>query len=421
MPKKHIVFITTNNLPTNPRLLKEVDVALHEYRVTVILFMLGNWSEPLNKREMDKRPGVNFIQLDATRATSLSWFTWGVMEKLARLIYPLFKRSLFINALTHTRRSLQLLQALQKVNSCDLIIGHNLGTLYPIHQYSKNKCIPFVYDIEDYDPGIHVPEGGKHYQSCTEYLLKKCAPLAQALTSASPLIGEYTLKLMGGHPNHQVILNSFPLNEFVHPSYQKINSSTNQLRLVWFSQNISFGRGLEQFFEALLWLPNDTNQQIDITLIGNLDSKFDKEVIQPLLAKLSNLTSQISLLVSPPLPQSDLHAELARHDIGLALEFDETDLNRQLCLTNKIIVYAQAGLYILATDTLGQTDFLKQYPNVGQTCGQNAHGIMNGLLSLLSNINSIKNDASNRFERGKELSWEDESQKIINTIWKKTI
>ena len=419
MSGKHIVFLTTNNLPTNPRLLKEVDLALNEKIVTVIIFKLGNWSDQLNKNEMAKRPKVNFIQLDATRSKSLSWLFWGVIEKLIRYIYPLFKNSLWVNAITHSRRSVQLLVALKKIHDCHLIIGHNLGTLYPIYKFSLRNNIPFIYDIEDYDPGINVPDAGKHYKVSTEFLLKKCLPDASALTSASPLIGEYTLKLIGGHPNHQVILNSFPQNEFVNPSIQQINSSTNQLKLVWFSQNISFGRGLEQLFEAILLLENKKNTPVQITLIGNLEHSFDQQIIAPFKNKVLSLSKDniIHLKIITPLSQPELHAELANHDVGLALEFNTSDLNRQLCLTNKIIAYAQAGLYILATNTTAQEQFIKSNPTLGKIAGQSINELKNNIVLIRDHQDEMIKQKEKRFESSKTMSWEEETIKL-KALWK---
>ncbi|WP_430934763.1 hypothetical protein [Saccharicrinis sp. 156] len=282
------------------------------------------------------------------------------------------------------------------------------------------RDIPFIYDIEDYDPGIYVPEAGKHYKSCTEFLLKKCAPSASALTSASPLIGEYSLKLIGDHPNHQVILNSFPSTEFsLANSHKPIAGSTGVLRLVWFSQTISFGRGLEQLFEALNQLNELTTQQLIITLIGNMDPEFEKQIVQTFQSQISNLTSQISLLIKPPLSQPELHAELAHHDIGLALEPGK-DLNNGLAISNKIIAYAQAGLCILATDTPAQKQFMQEHPDLGTVCGQDKEGIVKGIAAMLEATNKINTDKLDRFKKGKELAWEKESSKLVE-IWKRVL
>lgn len=454
---KHIIFLTTANLPTNPRLVKELDLARQYYKVTVILFKLGNWSDSSDQQMRNARKDVNFILLDATRQNVLYWFKWALLENISRFIRPLLPNNLFITALAHSRRSVQLKKALKRLSKPDLIISHNLGALYPAWHTSKKWNIPFIYDIEDYDPGIYVPQTGKRYKDYSEKLIKKCLPDAKALTSASSLIGEYTLKLIGGHPNHRVVLNSFPQDEFgykgeerrqkrevkpktLKPKPHNLNPNTSklktqnskhetqnpELRLIWFSQHISSGRGLEQFFKALAILntqhkTQNSKLETHITLIGHLNPQFDQQIIQPFLkTQNSKLETRNSITLIPPLPQPQLHAELSNHDIGLSLEFNDTDLNRQLCLTNKIIAYAQAGLYIIATDTPAQKQFIVEDPQRGTTCGQTPEEMAKAVKEIIKQKEQIKSHQIERFEKGKKLAWEKESHKI-EEIWKKII
>lgn len=408
---KHILFITTSNLPTNPRLLKEIDLISKDNSVTVLLFKLGNWSDSTNQNMMDERLHIQFIELDVTRKKRLHWFLWAIIEKLARVILPLFKKSLVINALSHGRRSIMLWTKLTELKAKpNYIVAHNLGALYPAFALSKKYEVPFIYDIEDYDPGIVVRNGGRHYVSICEQLIKSCLPSSIALTSASPLIGEYTLKLIGGHPNHQVILNSFPSDEF-QPPYEK---DSDILKLVWFSQKISFGRGIEQLIEAfkLLIKHQEKDLPISLTLIGDIDSRFHKQILQPALKSVS----AIKIEIIPPMNQSELHRNLANYDVGLALEFNNTDLNRQLCLTNKILAYTQAGLYILATGTPAQQQFIEEGPERGLVCGQIPEAMAEALQKIVTDRDKIKNKALERFEKGKELAWEKESSKLTK-MW----
>lgn len=408
---KHILFITTSNLPTNPRLLKEIDLISKDNSVTVLLFKLGNWSDSTNQNMMDERLHIQFIELDVTRKKRLHWFLWAIIEKLARVILPLFKKSLVINALSHGRRSIMLWTKLTELKTKpNYIVAHNLGALYPAFALSKKYEVPFIYDIEDYDPGIVVRNGGRHYVSICEQLMKSCLPSSIALTSASPLIGEYTLKLIGGHPNHQVILNSFPSDEFQPPS----EKDSDILKLVWFSQKISFGRGIEQLIEAFKLLIKhqygnyEKDLPISLTLIGDIDSRFHKQILQPALKSVS----AIKIEILPPMNQSELHRNLANYDVGLALEFNNTDLNRQLCLTNKILAYTQAGLYILATGTPAQKAFMQENGDRGIICGQTEEEICKSIVSLIEDISFIKKNATTRYNHANNLSWEKEALKL---------
>lgn len=489
----HLLFLTTNNLATNPRLVKELKTAIElGATLTVVQFRLGNWSD--NKSEQlkeavrgeklvvsdelrgtnTKKREVEFIEIDATSGRKISWLKWGILEKLAQKVYPLFKNNLFINALASSRRSLQLINALRKTEKPDLIAAHNLGALYPAYQLSKKWRIPFIFDVEDYHPGEHIRHNAQNEKARREFLMKTLLPKASAITSASPLIGEYTMKLIGDHPNHTVILNSFPQSEFTPPHsslnthHSPLNTQNSSLNLVWFSQKISFGRGLEQLFEALKLLHsaihypsqseeaensiqkidnnNDINHQpstlnpelptptpklqtpnyqpithnpqlstpnLNLTLIGDLDPEFEKAILDKYAA---TFTTHFSLLIHPPLSQSALHAELANHDVGLALEFSNTDLNRQLCLTNKILAYAQSGLYILATNTPAQNAFMNEDSTRGLVCGQTPREMAEAILKMMEQHEAIKSGAMQRFEKGKKLAWEKERGKL-QAIW----
>lgn len=406
-----IVFLTTTNLPTNPRLVKEIDLLSKQNHIIVICFKLGNWSDPLNQKMISERLHIRFVELDSTRSNFCQWLTWALIEKGSRFVWTYLKSNLLITALAHSRRSLMLRKEAKKnITHPKRIIAHNLGALYPAYCLAKKWEIPFHYDIEDYDPGIVVRNGGRHYVSICEQLMKSCLPSSIALTSASPLIGEYTLKLIGGHPNHQVILNSFPSDEFQPPS----EKDSDMLKLVWFSQKISFGRGIEQLIEAFKLLIKhqygnyEKDLPISLTLIGDIDSRFHKQILQPALKTLS----AIKIEILPPMNQSELHRNLANYDVGLALEFSNTDLNRQLCLTNKIIAYAQAGLYIMATDTPAQKEFMAKNQERGMICGQTEEEICKSIVSLIEDISFIKKNATTRYNHANNLSWEKEALKL---------
>jgi len=410
--RKNILFLTVSNLPTNPRLLKEIDLISKTHIITVVLWKLRNWSDKINKQLIQDRPHINFITLDASRNKLLQWFIWALIEKISRIIYPLSKSSLLINSLAHTRRSIQILNTIKNIKEIDGIIAHNLGALFPAYYISKKRQIPFIYDIEDYDAGIKVPQGGKYYKKYTEFLLKRCAQSANALTSASTLIGKYTLDLIGGHTNHHVILNSFPTSEFFEP---KTNSEKSTIRFVWFSQTISFGRGLEQLFESFC-LPNfNPNIKVHLTIIGNLDEDFNRKIIKPFQSRLTKI---ITLNISPPLPQNKLHKELSKYDIGLALEIGK-DLNNKLAVSNKIIAYTQAGLYVLATNTMAQRHFIKDHPNIGIVSSSSPHDLSLIIKKIISNNTKIKANQLNRYKAAHKLSWENEATKLIN-IWNST-
>ena len=154
--------------------------------------------------------------------------------------------------------------------------------------------------------------------------------------------------------------NSFFQSEFAKP---KKSERKEPLRLIWFSQNITDGRGLDLILDNF----DRFKDQISLTLVGNMNPSYFEERIA---GKAVEIIS--------PLPQIELHRMLADYDIGLLLEKSNVDLNKDICLANKLFAYIQSGLYVLATDTLGHKEFFDQYPQLGSLTAQNSENL--GLL-----------------------------------------
>ncbi|QDO93694.1 glycosyltransferase family 4 protein [Formosa sediminum] len=424
---KHLLFLTTNNLATNPRLVKEVQLALQlKHRVTIIMFKLNNWSDAKSIQLKNQLYGINnndedyltIEEIEAIPLNKLKWIYWGVLEKLAKKVSGLITTNFKLNALANNRRSLQIYNAAKKNKDIPaLICAHNMGALYPAQKLSKLWNVPFIFDVEDYHPGEIVSTGGDVAKNRTEFLMKSFLPKAKSITFASPLIGEYTLNLIGGHTSHTIVLNGFNDNEFKLLPQTEIDSNKKEtaLKLVWFSQKISFGRGLEQLFKALEVISKSSADiEIHLTLIGELDANFKTEELSKICKKLED--TNLSITIKEPLGQQELHAQLNQFDIGLALEFNSRDLNRQICLTNKIITYAQAGLFILATNTQAQEQFISAYPELGVLSGQSEIEISKTIIQLYQNKDQIKANKTVRFQKGKTLSWDAEQIKI-QELW----
>ena len=219
---------------------------------------------------------------------------------------------------------------------------------------------------------------------------------ANAITYASEGIANICQHSYDLKPTTQqhIILNSFKQADFLPP---KQDTSSEDIHCVWFSQNISSNRGLEQVFEAAKTHPN-----ISFHLIGNPNKDY-----------LNTFEMTRNLILHPIMPQKKLHGFLSRMDIGLALEPGK-DANNNIALSNKMIAYAQAGLYILATSTEGQRKFLENLPY-----GAGAL-IETDLKTSLANLDRKVlrlDDKYNRWEQAKSLSWEVEQKKLHHLLF----
>ncbi|UAY50679.1 glycosyltransferase family protein [Ferruginibacter albus] len=397
--QKHVLFVTSTNLASNPRCLKEIKLLYNtEVKITVVAFHLHNWTsikeEELNK-ELNK---INFHYIDATKADLMPWLWASLMEKLGGYLSKLFSKNDFIQSLAVGKRSWLLQRWFKKWDQKpDLIIAHNPAALYPSAIFAKKKAIPFAVDIEDYYPG----EGNAATSTRSiAVLMQHLIPKTSYTSYAAPLIKKYTNDLLQTVSNSDIVINNtFSINDFF---LSERRNSDDKIKFVWFSQFIDYGRGLEKVLPTLDDFAND----IELTLIGSKREEFfNKEV---------NSRMYINHIAS--LSQADLNKELCRHDIGLAIEDSAADLNRNICLTNKIWAYLQAGLFIIASDTEAQQLFMEEHNMHGVVVRLNKNDLSSNIKNIIADKQSIQSNKQDRFKEAKNYSWENEST-LLKTNW----
>lgn len=396
-----ILFVTTHNLATNPRLVKEVELALENgYKVTAICFEFDNWSRSLNE-EIKRRlvPKIKYSGIPGNRRPFVPWLLSTLLFWLSKILLILLPGNASLLSWRSNKRSWLLWRELKKVNEeVNLVSAHNPGSFYPAQLFAKKHKIPFGIDLEDYHPGESKDE---KTNALYKRLNRAVLPNANYVTAASPLILEYSeadLQLTSN--NKQVVFNYFSSTEFVSPA---INTS-QKLRLVWFSQHISFDRGLEQLIPAI-----KNNDQVELHLFGNCDERF----------KVQWLSDMANISLHPSLPQAELHQQMTQYDIGLALEPGK-DVNNELALSNKILAYFQAGLYILASKTKAQEKFMNEHTEHGILTSLSAEALKPTIENLIDQKQSLRALSTKRYKNGKKYCWEIESEKLTR-MWEETL
>lgn len=383
-------------MATNPRLVKEIDLALSlSFKVEVICFIFRNWSYGINKEILERlqKQGVKFHLIEAGKEDFFDWIISVAAEKINYFLSYFF-RSERVLANAVSRRNYLLLKEAKEIKQADLVIGHNPGALYATKETANRLNCKAGFDVEDYHPG----EGNIRYsQKIMKSLMKKILPLMDYVSFASDLIKQEVFNEIHQFENDRfTILNYFPKLEFLQPL--KLNS--NKLKLVWFSQNISAGRGLEYILPSVEKMP----ENIELYLFGNISEEYRKKI------------SGKNIFIHSPLPQKDLHTKLKDFDIGLALE-EASDYNRDICLTNKIIAYYQAGLFILASNTKAQQKFIAEKAS-GKIFDLKNPQMDLVLLELFKNLHILRHQKNERFESASSNNWESESLKLSN-VWLK--
>jgi hypothetical protein len=393
---KSILFLTTLNLATNPRLVKEIDLALsNNYNVTVICFEFNNWSKNNNDAIVERLKDVNFIIIPAGRNPFLPWLYHMLKEKIYRILARFIPLGGFQISQAVSRRSGFLINAIKKINHADLVIGHNPGALYPTMIAAKKYNCPAGFDMEDYHPGEN---SNLKFQNLFIDLMAKILPTFNYISySSKSIYRECISKIPCLQDRKSIIIhNSFSSNEFAFFDSKK----NDKLELVWFSQNIDKNRGLENIIPIV----DKYKKFICLTLYGNLNDEFKYLV--------SNYDGFIwGGLIS----QLDLHHRLSTFDIGLALEPGK-DLNNELALSNKLIAYLQAGLYVVATETIEQKKIVETYPDIGILIKKDFSNADFIISNLIQKKEIIRSERLKRYNSNRIFDWENTSSDLLS-IW----
>ena len=393
---RKLLFLTSHNFATNPRLVKEIKLSIKQnFHIQVICFEFRNWSYEINrqiKKELQDA-GVLIHSIEAGRTHFMEWILSVIREKSSRWFCSIFSNHISITADAVSRRTGLLISHLKYIEKVDLVIGHNTAALLPTIVAGKKFNCRKGFDIEDYHPG----EGSNSYVSnLTKKLMIYTLPEMDYVSFASPLIMQEVKKDVNtGYANWFPLLNYTFLSEFDIPE----NIKEGVVKLVWFSQNINKGRGIE------LILPYIKKHQhtIELHLIGHINPEYFNNYLK----------GYTNIAIHQPLPQKDLHTFLANFDIGLALE-PAKDLNNELAVSNKILAYLQAGLFVIATDTPAQKLILQEYPEHGNYFNA-LPGDMEKVFSyVIDNIVLIRNRKTKRYHDFKKNNWEYASEILLN-------
>jgi glycosyltransferase involved in cell wall biosynthesis len=186
------------------------------------------------------------------------------------------------------------------------------------------------------------------------------------------------------------------------------------LKLFWFSQTVGGDRGLEIIIAAMSLI----SKPAELHLLGSC-LPADKQHI--LKSAKDNGIHENQIYFHRPIAAGDIIKLAARFDIGMATE-TASSLNRDICLTNKIFTYVQAGLAVIASDTQAQELFLEQYPDSGNLYHKNeVQSMANCINQYAENPESLYRIRELNYGLGQTtLNWETES-KIFRNIVEQTL
>jgi glycosyltransferase involved in cell wall biosynthesis len=345
--KKTILLITTTHLAKNPRLVKEIDALNNDYKLVVIFFQLLEEYVEFDQSIINQYPHVEFIKINWLKKYYPFRFFYTFLQKLLILIWKLSHKHIYVEQLFFP--GYLLLKRRAKQVKFDFIHGHNPGSLGVVYHLAKWRKKKSGFDAEDFHSGEYAKDDPR--EEIINSIESKYLPKIHLLLGASPLIcAAYKEKFSS--LNISTINNSFPKNQF---RTEVALGQKNELKLVWFSQNVGLDRGLDDILKSI-------NQIQDFKISFSIIGACNAAVKETLKAYVENKRHQLTFcgLMS----NEELNHSLSKFDVGIASEPGK-DINNCIALSNKIFAYTQAGLAVLASNTPAQKYFMKTYTGVG--------------------------------------------------------
>ncbi|HWA85411.1 MAG TPA: glycosyltransferase [Opitutus sp.] len=392
-----ILIFTASHLCRNPRVVKEATtLGAAGYEVTVLTASVSPRFAQLDQQLLGGLP-FRCAALDQA-SPSITRFTQRAATWMARRLGRLGVESAQAlgpaQALLHRARKFR----------ADLTIVHTEIPLWAA-QFLIRDGRRVAVDFEDWhsEDLLAADRSGRPLQllrHAEEFALRRCAyASATSQSMADALSAAYHC------PPPLVLRNSFPLSP---RSRLDRDAPAAPPRLIWFSQTIGPGRGLEEFIAA--WAL--TKHQSRIALLGDVRADFRDFLFARVPPERRNAVDFL-----PPVPPGELPDGLTHFDIGLALEL-ATPRNRDVTITNKILQYLNAGLAVLATGTAGQREILAAAPAVGALISlDDRAGLVRQLDALLESPGRLRAmQTAARAAAEREFCWEHEAPKLLAAV-----
>jgi len=233
----------------------------------------------------------------------------------------------------------------------DLTVAHSAATLWVARELMRGGRKVAV-DFEDWFSREH-ENAPWHANKVVASLEKEVLAGASHATCTSGAMAEAIAQAYGRRP--EVVYNAFPLAEAPEPAPEP---GPEGPKVLWISQALGPGRGLELLAEAL----GRCEPKFTVTLVGNPQGNY----AETLFGRIP-LAWRGRVKLQKQLKDREVLKFIAKHHVGLALEQKNT-VNHDVTVSNKILQYLLCGLAVAATDTAGQREIAAQAGAV-QLCG----------------------------------------------------
>jgi hypothetical protein len=389
---KSITIITGQHLVSNPRVWKEANL-LAESGYRVRIFTTWHSSQYIDDDRMLLDDSIDYkssFSLIYSHLNFINILFAKTTLKLANLIYLLFGLCSNYQLIYWPKKQLKsILKSSTDLFICHQEVGLLLGTIL------LDKGYRVAFDFEDWYSEDYID--AKRPVDLLKKAEAKAIKYGLYVTTTSKTLSS-KLMLFYSSPKQIIpIYNTFPLSEII--KAEKLNKPTS---VVWFSQSIGPGRGIESFLISL----KELTTPLEIHLIGNCTRQY-QEHLNKLIKNTPHKLSYYDLC-----QHDDLILLLNKFEIGLALEQDYP-LNKRYTISNKILTYLQLDMNVLASKTIGQLELKNVFKDRITFVDLNSTSeIIKGLKYLLEK----KVYSSEKESFPEEYSWNFQKQKMLSLI-----
>ncbi|HEY9176080.1 MAG TPA: hypothetical protein VIN07_00250 [Flavipsychrobacter sp.] len=390
-----ICLVSDHHLCTNPRVWKEAKtLAANGYNVTIVTVF---HSESLLERDRELLAGLpaGIKYIDAANYIDGHTPAWKTLVYKGVGKLALWGKKAGIDSIYLLGKNPYSIYYKALEENADLYICHIDCSLY-VGKKLIEKGRNVAFDFEDwYSRDYLVPARPVALlKRLEQYALKHGAYVScPAHAMADAIYKEYGIR------KPEVIYNGFPVESLVDHGTNEVPS------LVWFSQTIGPGRGLDKIITVL----QQISIPVSLNLVGDISDRYRAE-----LETLFEACPQHTLQISPQVKHKDLHGLLCRHTIGLALE-ETYPPSRHTTVTNKILQYLQAGLMVLATATEGQKEVAADFAEVVKTVPpDDTSSWKEALEQLIRNSAMDKEEVVRVYNR--KYSWEAQEATLLQLV-----
>ncbi|MGG9972117.1 hypothetical protein ACQ33O_10020 [Ferruginibacter sp. SUN002] len=393
-----ICLISDLHLINNPRVWKEAKLLSDEgYEISILTIWTSAERRDKDLKLLEGYPikYIAPINLIKGEISFIQRFFHRAILKFSKLLMQFLK--IETKWLIGFSPDLMLKKALEE--KADLYIAHTEYGMYIGNELIK-KSKKVAYDYEDWYSQDYLVASRpvKFLRTIEKFALQHGAfCICPSLAMAKAIQGDTDC-------SNEIIpvYNGFSITEkkTTIGNSEKIPNS-----LIWFSQTIGPGRGLEELIESLNFLSN----VIELHLLGSVDEMYKNKL-------MSAFPSKHKLVFHEPVSHKDLLGILSKFTIGLALESRYPE-SRNTTITNKILQYVQAGIKVLATDTLGQREVASFFPELVEIVPQNTPERWAKAIEQLLSSDSVDEVAID--EKFKNIfSLEAQQKKILSLVSK---